>query len=356
MIGKVTVIRGDVPTDLFEYIKDSYLISVQANDALEQLRAGLPTWVPEEQYRAMNISLWMYYDDNCPNAFCCYNGGENYIALSSALLVKLWNVANEFTGSEDLSLIFRVSEENKQKLTETLYRHMLNFVIAHEYGHVAHGHLRENGHENTIDEVLKVSTETMDEARRKNNWLSQLKEYDADSFAVAINSALLIQEWSDDLRANRAKADLLFLSNYLCFRVFAENTGKNFDEYFLKDMDEYNHPYPGIRMYYSFIQYGYWIGVTHGFDSEETLAILESGSHAVIGYERTVLKKGEIKDSYFSVAFTEKGIQHVMRLNNEWNELIDYFNQFAYCIIKKLGDINNIPFSLDENGNFIRID
>ena len=82
---KISVIRAGVSIDLFEYIEDFYLISEKANPALAELRKGLSTWVSAECYSKMNISLWMYYDDRNPNAFCYYNWGENYIALSLSL-------------------------------------------------------------------------------------------------------------------------------------------------------------------------------------------------------------------------------------------------------------------------------
>lgn len=350
---KISVIRAGVSIDLFEYIEDFYLISEKANPALAELRKGLSTWVSAECYSKMNISLWMYYDDRNPNAFCYYNGGENYIALSSSLLIELWNAANDFVNKENISSLFKISEVNKPKIIESLYFYMLNFTIAHEFGHIAHGHLKQSTRKKCIDEMMQISDKSSDGSERENNWLSQLMEYDADSFAVAVNATLFIQDWSDDIQTNLSNFDMLFISNYLCFRVFAEKTGRNFDRYFSKEIDEYDHPHPGIRMYYSYILYAYWLGETHGFN-DSTLMILNSGCHAVIEYEKNILKRQEIKECYFSVAFTEKGVQHLMKLNNGWKDSIDYFNQFSYCQIRRVDEIDSMPFSLDKNGHFLK--
>ena len=58
----------------------------------------------------------------------------------------------------------------------------------------------------------------------------------------------------------------------------------------MKDIEEYDHPHPGIRMYYSIILYSFWIGRVRDF-GEDTMAILNSGSHAVISYDKSVLLK-----------------------------------------------------------------
>lgn len=348
----ISLMRSGELINLFEYMEDFYLIANEANNALKQLRIGLPTWVSKEQYSEMNISLWVYYDDIHPNAFCYYVDGNNYIALSSRLLVELWNAAEDFTNKEKLSLVFKLSEDNKHSYAEALYFYMLNFIIAHEFGHIAHGHLKDNNCKTGIDEMLMTINETSDKYRQTNNWLTQLKEYDADSFAVAINSILFLQQWSDDFKANLSNFDKLFVSNYLCFQVFAEKTGRNFDMYFSKNVAEYDHPYPGIRMYYTFIWYSYWIGRVRGF-GEDTMKILYSGCHAILAYEKSILENEEIKECYFSVALTEKGVQHIMNLHNGWKEIINQLNQFAYCPIEEVDAIDSIPFSLDENGCFI---
>lgn len=190
------------------------------------------------------------------------------------------------------------------------------------------------------------------EERKTRNWNIQLREYDADSFAVAIQSMLFLQQWRDDIKANLANFDVMFIANYLCFRTFAENTGRDFSNYMEKDIDEYDHPHPGIRMYYSIILYSYWLIKLHG-ENEEVLTILESGSHAVVAYEKQVLETNELKECYYSIGYTAKGVQHLMNLHNGWQELVDYYNQYTYIPIEKMERIDGLLASLDESGSFI---
>ena len=259
----------------------------------------------------------------------------------------------EFVNQEKLSLVFKISEENKQHLVDTLYFFMINFTIAHEFGHIVHGHLREREEENSIDEIFRAADSVNEKEKKDRNWNIQLKEYDADSFAVAIQAILFLQQWRDDMKENLSNFDRMFIANYLCFRTFAEKTGRDFTSYMTDDIQKFDHPHPGIRMYYSLIHYFYWMIRFHEMD-KDVIAILESGCHAVIAYEKKVLVTEELKECYFSVAFTEKGVQHLMHLHNEWQEWVDYFNKYAYFPIEKMENINNMIILLDENGCFMK--
>lgn len=344
---KKTIIRSGRKIVLYEFIPDLYEKLAWANGVLKQLRKGIHTWVSKKTFDEMNVSIWIYEDDKA-NAFCSYIDGENYISLSIGLIMDFWNEANEFVDQEDFSLVFKLNEKNKAHYIDALFFYMLNNTIAHEFGHIAHGHLKKGDCENYIDEMLRITDE---DGNNSKNWITQLKEYDADIFAATLQSNLFLQNWDDNLKVNLANFDMMFLANYLCFRVFAEKFGRDFKDYAAKNTDEFDHPYPGIRMYYTIIVYAYWLGEVHGY-TEDVFSILSSGYHAIIAYEKQVLNKENIKDSYYSVAFTEKGSQHIMNLNNQWEELVDEYNEYSFIPIQKLGDIDIMPFSVDENGDF----
>lgn len=350
-MNRVTIMCSKGPIELSEFVEELYAISEKANRVLKELRAGLPTWIEKETYNKMQISLWIY-DNIEVNAFCHYENGQNYIALSVGLLTMLWREAEEFVDQDNLALVFKISEENKKHFKDTLFFFMVNFTIAHEYGHIAHGHLKDYACENNIDERFSAMENISDEEKKTRNWNIQLREYDADSFAVAVQSMLFLQQWQDDIKVNLANFDVMFIANYLCFRTFAENTGRDFSNYMTKDIDAYDHPHPGIRMYYSSIHYSYWLIKLHG-ESEEVLTILESGSHAVMAYEKQVLETNELRECYYSIAYTAKGVQHLMSLHNGWQELVDYYNQYAYIPIEKMECIDSMLTSLDESGSFI---
>lgn len=43
-----------------------------------------------------------------------------------------------------------------------------------------------------------------------------------------------------------------------------------------------------------------------------------------------------------------------MNLHNGWQELVDYYKQYAYIPIEKMERIDGLLASLDESGSFIR--
>lgn len=94
-MNRVTITCSNGPVELSEFVEDLYSVSEKANRALKELRIGLPTWTAKETYNKMQISLWIY-DNIEVNAFCHYENGQNYIALSVGLLTMLWKEAEEF--------------------------------------------------------------------------------------------------------------------------------------------------------------------------------------------------------------------------------------------------------------------
>lgn len=55
--------------------------------------------------------------------------------------------------------------------------------------------LREQKGEKSIDETFRKSDVANDKERKAKNWTTQLKEYDADSFAITIQAVLFLQQW-----------------------------------------------------------------------------------------------------------------------------------------------------------------
>ena len=109
---KAIITCSNSTIELYEFVEEFYLVSQKANAALELLRQGLPTWVSPEKYDEMKISLWVYNDTRA-NALCHYENGENYIALSVGLLTAFWNEVEDFVSQDNLTSVFKISEENR---------------------------------------------------------------------------------------------------------------------------------------------------------------------------------------------------------------------------------------------------
>ena len=60
---------------------------------------------------------------------------------------------------------------------DNIYFYMLNFTIVHEYGHIAHGHLREQKGEKSIDGVLKLNMDiqkVLIQAAQMRRWYGRM--------------------------------------------------------------------------------------------------------------------------------------------------------------------------------------
>lgn len=136
---KIMCANGEI--ELLEFVYDFYSISEKVNENLKELRIGLSTWIPKESFDKMNVSVWVYNDLNF-NAFCHYENDKNYIALSVGLFYDLWNEVNDFVNERNLPLVFKISDENKPRFVDLIFFYMVNFIIAHEFGHIAYGHIR----------------------------------------------------------------------------------------------------------------------------------------------------------------------------------------------------------------------
>jgi len=67
--------------ELLEFVYDFYSISEKVNENLKELRIGLSTWIPKENFDKMNVSVWVYNDLNF-NAFCHYENCNGAFSLS----------------------------------------------------------------------------------------------------------------------------------------------------------------------------------------------------------------------------------------------------------------------------------
>lgn len=335
--------------ELLKYVPDYYCyICELSNQLLDNARRGIKTWISADVLDKMNVSLWVYTEERV-NAFAKRQDGNNYIVLSVGLLQQFYEVTKEFIEQDKLNLVLNISDERKDSYRQVLFVFMLHFVIAHEFAHILHGHLRYGCDEKIIHEILNNSSLKDKEL----NWITQLKEYDADSFAAYNLAKKMLDDWCDNLEYLQEWFVILCMSIYLCFRVFAKNSTRDFSNYFNQDVLEYNHPYPGIRMHYTIMALMDMIGSNKELN-DKLYRIFYSGYDVIIKYEKRVLETYELKKCYFSISSTKKGAQQIMNLVNGWNDMIDVYNKYAYVSLSKNAYIKRMSFFLDEEGEFLQ--
>jgi len=334
--------------ELLKYVPDYYCyISELSNELLDMARRGIETWVSRDILEKMNISIWVYTDERV-NAFAKMQDENNYIALSVGLLQKFYEATKNFIEQDKLNLVFNISEDRKEDYRKVLFMFMLHFSIAHEFGHILHGHLRHGCNKKMICEIVDNS----DLEDLELNWMTQLKEYDADSFVAHNFGKKILDNWSDNIDYIEELFDILCIAIYLCFSVFAENSNRDFDNYYERDIMEYNHPYPGIRMHYTITAMMDMICSNKELN-KELLKVFYGGFDFIIKYEKKVLETSSLKECYFSISSTHKGVQHMMNLVNQWNDMIYEYNKYSYITLSKNTYIKQLSYFIDENGDFI---
>lgn len=336
-------------TELLQYVPEFYNIAEITNELLQIIRNGMQTWVQKEIYDKINVSVWIQNDVNLFNAYAMYNSEKNYIVLTYRLIYEFYWSVEAFFENNNFGKVIHLSEKYKSNAKRNMYMYMLSFIVAHELGHIIHGHIRGKDSNNFIDELYNNDT-----VRKKDeNWMIQMLEYDADSVAATINTGFLLKNWTSNLKELLSYSDMMFLTFYLCFDVMARKSNRDFSQYFQKEIDEYDHPHPGIRLYYSLIN-SIYVLVNVKCDISTLIKIVESGIHAIVTYEKIALEKGQLAESFYNVGFTERGSQHVMNLINGWNEdCIDLYKEKSYVPLFKIEKLEYMRYFLNEKGKFI---
>ena len=343
---KIMTDMGEV--ELLEYVPDFYIgICDKANEILPILRKAIPNWTSADVCKKMNISLWVY-NSTLTNAFAQKCDDANYIALSVGLLQSFWNAANEFVYHENFHKVIKLADENKPGFIDNIFLSMVIFIVAHEFGHIAHGHLLYNNSGNFVTEYMSSRRKLTPE----ENLREQMKEFDADNVAADISFALNIYGAleKNDTRYLKSHIDALYIATYLVFRTLAEKKKRDYDSYFEKDIDSYDHPYPGLRMFYTNIFYAAWI-----IDNNLDVGLIQSGTHVVMAYEKQVLDKKEYKEGFYAIGQTKRGTDHVKLIMNGWRSMVSKYNRHAYIHIQRKEFIDTLPYSLTEDGDFIPI-
>lgn len=339
--------NGSLETiELEDSVPEFYINSQKYNAMLNAIRIGMTTWVDDDFFKKMNVTLGIYENVYSTNAISHYdkNTGKNYICISLGLICRFWKLAKECVNHKNFEKVFRVEKGAKNELINIIFNFMINFIVAHEFGHIAHGHLL-NTPSSTFEEA---DGNELNEADKEENWNTQLKEYDADWYAATISAKYLLSRWPEDEKIQLINNDILFISTYLCYRALSEATRRDFSSYFEKDIKAYDHPHQGIRMFYTMIFYA------DVYISNEQLVknyylLLTSGVNAVVSYEKNVLGKEKLTETFYNVYLTKRGSDHVKNLNNDWRKKVSKYNKKAYIHIPRLSFIDEIPLNWDLN-------
>lgn len=340
---------------LFEYIPDYIPEANYYNRVLERINEMLEQTQKVGILSQLKLSFWVEPFIDRLDAFSHYENGQYYIALTLPLLKVFKDTVQKTFADEDVNKCFEIKDSIKENYTNKLYICMLDYIVLHELGHIVHGHIHHSQGTNHISEfIAHNSVDQEPNCTNKRKWLQQLLEYDADTFAANIlaNNHLLDRWDANNIYANIDGFVFVTLATYLVFYVLFRNSGRDFAKYMHLDYDSYDHPYPGIRVFYSVKVYSDCMYDDKGINST-TKKIMDCGIEAFQIFDKAIIKWEDYYDSLYSISRTEKGMQHYLRLNNEWGDLVDKYNQISHWPINKPDFEEVSSYFLDNNGNHI---
>lgn len=336
---------SDQDYEFFEFASNTFSDSERINKGLSIARDTANTLF--KLLKSPPITVCVYgYEEKQVNAIAKKSDGIYQISISTGALVRIFHWYKMWFQAPDMKELFQDAQDSIDVLVEKLYVYSIEYIAAHEFFHIMNGHcdVPEN-EEHFVSEKTYIGSD-------EQHLFSQILEFDADRAATRSCMYLLLSEnttFDNQIR----EIDLLVFALYNVFLLFQSDSKADFNNYMTHTFCNKDHPYDGIRFSYSFsfildilLQFYPLQVVTDcfGFPIAKRLII----------FEKRVLKAPEVKNCLFSASFTYQGAQHIMNLNNMWNEVAKKLKPYAYIVLAKGEHIPAMRIFLDNAGNFYK--
>lgn len=326
------------------------------NKSLARMRQLLEATYPKEQINEPEYELYVY-ESEAINAFSVKSGSGYVIAFSTAMFVKFYTTVKNLFTVRKICDWFGTTPEESAVCVNAVYDYMLWFIAYHEFFHMC------NGHCDYFDARGMLSAETVRERDEEKNILMQIMEGDADYsaacscvkfiFVQALNAGAYDSEreaaFRDDI-LTRAKTEIIFLGYaiYQVFLLFSDGERGKTPE-LINNLLKYDHPYASIRLVYSSCAMTYQMG--DFLSQEEITKLLHSLYEICIAYDRIYYAMEDFANSLLSLAFTERGVQHIMFIHNEWNRIYNELIPYAYLTPGKKEELAAAYYWVNEDGS-----
>lgn len=145
--------------------------------------------------------------------------------------------------------------------------------------------------------------------------------------------------------------DKLGVVMLLTFNLLSLSRKHNFINYINTDICTIDHPHPGIRIHYCLVMMvEKLLTIWSEEDTKEIFSVVFDG---ILRTDKYLFHKEKYKDCIYSVAGTEKGAQHIMNLVNNWNEVVDEYEKYAYIPARRTESLESYLVSVDDEGNVL---
>ena len=332
----IAKLEADSEFENFEYI----------NDSLKWVRDVLGKVLFSKGKNPVEYDIYVYKDKEI-NALAKKEKKGYIIALSSSIFVSLPLELQRYLYQKDIRAYFYGKKKTSLFHMRAVMKYCILFICFHEYYHILNGHCDYNLSSGYMMEIMNMQRESQYKE-------SQVMEYDADFCAVRSVMYLILE--NNKMCDNRKMECIIFgFAIYYLFLKFQEQGYECFESCII-DLWATSHPYASIRMAYSIaiIEYFY---TNHGIDSVEVLSAIKKLTEVSIYFDRVYYDADSLEKSLLALAYTEKGMQHVVDLDKGWNSLKKKLKNYSYI---ELRDADKLYLSnmkknawVTENGKFM---
>lgn len=328
------------------------------NSSLNKMRNLLEATYPRKQLSDIQYELYTY-DSEEINAFSCKIEEEYVIAFSIAMFNQSYMLLNKLFKMEKVCKWFETVPIESEYSLNAVYDYMIWFIAFHEFFHMINGHCEYLSARNIFNVEKSIERDL------NNNLLGQILESDADYSAViaCVNFIFIqarnkgafdnsVEENKRNLLLKAAEGEIVYLgfAIYHTFLLFSsEEKGRTLE--CVNALLKYDHPYSSIRMAYAFAAITYQVG--YFLSRKEVINLVNKIDEICIAYDRIYYAKGSFDKSLLSLAFTEKGVQHIMRLHNSWNDVVDELRKYSYIKLQKKETINKMNYWVNSDGTMM---
>lgn len=349
---------GEIQCDYFasELIEGAERI----NKSLVRMRQLLEATYPREHLGKIEYELYTYESEEI-NAFSVEKDGCYVIAFSTAMFLQFYKRLKNLFLVKEICEWFETEPTEAEYCVNAVYDYMIWFVTFHEFFHVINGHCK------YLSERGLFYAEQSREQVSDDNLLFQTLESDADYSAVtacvqfifvqAKNSGAFDDSVDEDKRRlliKVAEAEVIYLgfAVYHTFLLFSCAQKEKMTDC-VNTMLRYDHPYASIRMAYSFMAITYQLG--YFLKMDEIVILLRKIDEIFIAYDRIYYAEESFEKSLVSLAFTEKGVQHIMLLHNGWNNLVEDLRKHAHINLERKEELDQLNYWVNDDGTMMKV-
>ena len=289
------------------------------------------------------------YKENDINGVAYKENDRYIIAISSGAFIRIHQWFETWCTSPELQKILNYAPEEKRQCIANLYKWCIKYMIAHELFHVLNGHCDIPANkEHFISDTPIV-------AKQELNIFEQILEFDADRAATRTCLYEIIKNSIDSkatIEQFEKETVLFSFAIYNLFMIFNGSSHANFDEYMNHGVFNKRHPHDGVRFSYSvaFITQA----LVNLFSNQTVVrSFLLKITDSCILFEKKVVGSETLKHCLFSPSYTYKGAQHIMNLNNHWEDVSKLLEPYALIALAETEYLDALPVFVSDSGDFL---